>query len=406
MYRIFLFLMALLVWPIGAQSQELGGLARVDASQSGINDGARGKVQIDLHLSQGVPYRVYTLDTPRRLVLDFQEVDWAGVQPSSFVQSPRINGLRFGPFRPGWSRMVADLGEPLILQSVDLTIDNENGQAHLTVVLQQGDAAEFAAASGAPVDTRWDMPPPADLPPRTTKPAGAPLMVVIDPGHGGVDPGAERDGSIEKELMLIFARELREALLRGGGFDVMMTRERDEFVSLQERIAIAHHAGADVFLSLHADVLSEGQAKGATVYTLSEAATDAATAGLAERHNRADVLAGVDLSGSDDEVTGILLELARQETQPRTEALARALVEGMANAGGPMNSNALRQAGFSVLKAADIPSVLIEVGFLSSDRDLKNLGDPKWRAGMAVGIREGLSAWAVLDEAVRELVRQ
>lgn len=398
--------MALFWWPIAAHAQELGGLARIDASQSSIKDGAGGAVQIDLHLSQGVPYRVYTLDMPRRLMIDFQEVDWTGVQPSTLVQSARIAGLRFGAFRPGWSRMVADLDEPLTVQTANLALNIDDGRAHLTVILQQSDDAAFAAASGAPQDARWDLPPAADLPPPPSKPDGAPLMVVIDPGHGGVDPGAERDGAVEKELMLIFARELREALLRGGGFDVALTREADVFVSLQERIAIAHHAGADVFLSLHADILSEGGAKGATVYSLSQEASDAATAGLAERHNRADVLAGVDLSGADDEVTGILLDLARQETRPRTEALAQALVQGMAKAGGPMNSHASRQAGFSVLKAADIPSVLIEVGFLSSDRDLKNLSDPEWRAGMAAGIREGLNAWTVMDEAMRGLVRQ
>ncbi|MEP2027897.1 MAG: N-acetylmuramoyl-L-alanine amidase [Paracoccaceae bacterium] len=406
MYRIILFLSFLCLWPIGVLAQELGGLARVDASQSGINDAAHGEVQIDLHLSQGVPYRVYTLDGPRRLVVDFQEVDWGGLKPDSLLQSTRIEDLRVGAFRPGWSRMVADLTAPLIVQTVDLAIDNENGQAHLTVVLAPGDDAAFALASGAPVDARWDLPPPADLPAPASRPADAPLMVVIDPGHGGVDPGAERNGAVEKELMLILARELREALLRGGDFDVAMTRDKDVFISLQERIAIAHQAGADVFLSLHADSLSEGQAKGATVYTLSQEATDAATAGLAERHNRADVLAGVDLSGTDDEVTGILLELARQETQPRTEALARALVDGIAKAGVAMNSRPLRRAGFSVLKAADIPSILIEVGFLSNDSDVENLNDPEWRASIVSGIREGLNVWLVLDEAVRDLVRQ
>ena len=232
------------------------------------------------------------------------------------------------------------------------------------------------------------------------------MVVVIDPGHGGVDPGAERDGGTEKELMLQFGRELREVLLRSGGFEVVLTREADEFVSLQQRIAIAHQAGADVFLSLHADALPEGQAYGAAVYSLSAEASDAATAGLAERHNRTDILAGVDLSDSDDQVTGILLELARQETKPRTEALARTLVDSMTRAGGPMNSRALRHAGFSVLKAADIPSVLIELGFLSSTRDLENLRSAEWRNGMSLGIRDGLVEWSVLDEAVQGLVRQ
>lgn len=410
MYKIFLFLLALALNPVlppaGAQAQEFSGLARVDMSNSKITDGWWGRVQVDLHMTQGVPYRVYTLGDPRRLVIDFQEVDWTGVASDALLETSRITGVRFGRFRPGWSRMVADLAEPLILDSVDLRTDPNTGQAHLLLELRPTDGASFAAASGVPSDARWDLPEPADLAPRIARPDGAPLMVVIDPGHGGVDPGAERDGVSEKVMMLRFARELRELLLRSGGFEVVLTRDEDVFVSLQQRIAIAHHAGADVFLSLHADALSEGDAKGATVYTLSKDASDAATAGLAEMHNRADVLAGVDLSGSDDQVTGILLELARRETAPRTEALAHALIDGMAAAGGPMNRRALRHAGFSVLKAADIPSVLIEVGFLSNQRDLENLRDPEWRARIAGGIRDGLRNWAVLDEAVRGLVHR
>ena len=205
--------MVLFLCPIGALAQELGGLARVDAFQSGINDVVGGKVQIDLHLSQGVPYRVYTLDEPRRLVVDFQEVDWSGLTPADFVQSGKIEGLRVGAFRPGWSRMVADLGEPLIVQTVDLAVDSENGQAHLIVILDTAGETAFASASGAPVDARWDLPAPADIPAPAIRPADAPVMVVIDPGHGGVDPGAEKNGAVEKNLMLVLARELREALL-------------------------------------------------------------------------------------------------------------------------------------------------------------------------------------------------
>ena len=186
----------------------------------------------------------------------------------------------------------------------------------------------------------------------------------------------------------------------------VILRDGDYFVSLERRIALAHQAGADLFVSLHADSLSEGLAHGATVHVLSPEASDVASAKLAERHDRSDLLAGVDLSDADDRVTGILLDLARQETQPRSDALARALVEGMANQGGPMNRRPLRSAGFSVLKAADIPSVLIEVGFLTSPRDLKNLRDPEWRAKMTRGILNGLVAWREEDAARRALVRQ
>jgi N-acetylmuramoyl-L-alanine amidase len=187
---------------------------------------------------------------------------------------------------------------------------------------------------------------------------------------------------------------------------VVMTRDDDVFVALESRVAIAHLARADIFISLHADSLSQGGAKGATVYTLSDEASDAATAHLAERHNRSDIIAGADLTGSDDQVAGILLDLARQETEPRSDDLARVLIEGMAAAGGPMNRRPLRRAGFSVLKSADIPSVLVEVGFLSSDRDLKNLRDPIWRSVMINAMADAILNWRDQDAARAPLVRQ
>jgi N-acetylmuramoyl-L-alanine amidase len=206
--------------------------------------------------------------------------------------------------------------------------------------------------------------------------------------------------------MLSFARSLRDALRRADDVDVILTRSEDAFVSLEGRVALAHQAQADLFLSLHADVLSQGGAKGATVYTLSNEASDAATAHLAARHNRADILSGVDLTGSDDQVAGVLLDLARQETEPRSKALAEKLVASMTQAGGPMNRRPLRNAGFSVLKSADIPSVLVEVGFLSSARDLENLRNPDWRDRISAAMARGILDWRDADAAIRPLVRQ
>ena len=389
-----------------AIAQEFTGLARVDAAQSQVVDGPRDAVRLDLHLSQGVPYRIFTLDDPHRLVMDFKKVDWSGLDREVFEQSEAVEIVRFGTYVPGWSRLVATLIGPMAVKEAGLTVDPVSSVAHLRISLQPVDQETFSRNAGAPYDPRWDLPRPAPLPHTVTKGTDAPLRVVLDPGHGGVDPGAETPDVNEKTLMLIFARELRELLLRTGGYDVILTREDDYFVSLERRIALAHQAGADVFLSLHADSLAEGLAHGATVHVLSPEASDVASAKLAERHDRADLLAGADLRNADDQVTDILLDLARQETQPRTDALARALVSGMAQTGGPMNRRPLRSAAFSVLKAADIPSVLIEIGFLSSPRDLKNLRDPEWRQGMARGIRNGLQAWRIGDAARRPLVRQ
>jgi len=252
----------------------------------------------------------------------------------------------------------------------------------------------------------WGLPTAETLtPPHRRQDGSRPLRVVIDPGHGGIDPGAERDGVKEADLMLSFARALKEVLLRAG-MEVVLTRTRDVFVPLERRLSIARAAGADAFLSFHADILAEGRASGATVYTLSATASDQASKLLAERHDRGDLLAGVDLNGQDDVIAGVLMDLARRETAPRSDRLADALVKGLKKALGRMHKRPREQAAFSVLKAADIPSVLVELGFLSSPEDLKNLIDPAWRARAAIGVRNALLAWAATDAAQAALLRR
>ena len=206
--------------------------------------------------------------------------------------------------------------------------------------------------------------------------------------------------------MLGMGLALRDALRRAGDIEVVLTRERDMFVSLPGRVALAHQVGADAFVSLHADALSQGQARGAAIYSLSEQASDAASAQLAAQHDRADILAGVDLSGTDDQVASVLMDLARTETMPRTATLAGALIENLAAAGGPMNKRPRREAAFSVLKSADIPSVLVEVGFLSDPRDLANLRDPVWRSVMVEALAAGILQWRDDDLAMQPLIRQ
>ncbi len=387
-----------------AEGTGFTGLARLDAADSRIVADGPG-IALRLALSQGVPWRVFTLDGPPRLVLDFREVDWRGAAATELVATDRVRGLRMGQIRPGWSRMVVDLAGPYPLDDAGLGIDPESGRAELRVRLGRGAPERFAAASGVPDSPGWDVAPPADTapPPRD---ANGPLRVMIDPGHGGIDPGAEEGGLTEKALMLVLARELREALLRAGGFEVILTRDTDMFVSLERRVALAHEAAADVFISLHADALTDARVRGASVYTLSDSASDEASAALAERHDRADLLAGVDLSGSDDVVAGVLLDLARQETQPRAEALAQTLLEVFRTEDIPVLGRPLRHAGFSVLKAADIPSVLVETGFLSDARDRRNLSDPDWRAGLVAALRAGLARWHAQDRARAGLVRQ
>ncbi len=395
---------ALMLAALPGAAQDFSGLAKVLPEQSALDDGWRGTTTLELQLSQGVPYRVYTRAGPDQVILDFREVDWTGLEAQSLDQSDRVAGVRFGAFRPGWSRMVLDLGEPMLVTQAGLEVSDTG--ARLTVTLDSTDRAAFDAAAGAPPSALWDQLEAADVaPPRAELGADGPIVVMIDPGHGGIDPGAVTRGVREADIMLTLARELRDAIRRTEGLDAVLTRETDVFVSLERRVALAKAAGADLFISLHADSLAKGHAQGASVYTLDTEASDAADQALAERHERGDLLAGVDLEKADDGVALVLLDLARTETAPRSAALAGHLVERIRTNVGRVHKRPLRRAAFSVLKAADIPSVLVEVGFLSTDQDLADLQDAAWRGRMVKGLRDGIIAW-VLEDAARAPLRR
>jgi N-acetylmuramoyl-L-alanine amidase len=229
---------------------------------------------------------------------------------------------------------------------------------------------------------------------------------VLGPGHGGVDPGAVRGPHTEADLVLTFARELRDALRRTGRVDVVLTRDADVFVPLPTRVTLARAAEADLFISIHADAVAEGRARGATVYTLSDTASDAAAAALAEQHDRADLVQGIDLHGADDVVAGVLMDLARLDTAPRSVAFAQTLVDSIGSAGFRLHPQPEGEAGFTVLRAADIPSVLLEIGFMSDERDLANILDPDWRAGMRAALVAAVLGWADADAARMAQARQ
>lgn len=381
-----------------ATGQELSALARLDVGASEVAATADGGTALTFDLSQPVPWRVRFLAAPPRLILDTREVDWAGVQQLDVPE--QVLALRAGRFRAGWSRLVIELSGPQALISAEMTTEAERAQ--IRIALAPTDPEGFALEAGKPDLPEWAAPDPAEMMAPLAE-GGGPVVIVLDPGHGGIDPGAERDGAGEAELMLAFARELKEVLLRDGRFAVVLTREEDIFVPLETRTSIARKAKADLFLSLHADALAEGEAQGVTVYTLDEKATDAASAALAERHDRNDLLAGVDLSEQDDVVADVLMDMARTETQPRTERLTAAIVTAIKAAGIRMRRKPHQTAGFSVLKSPDIPSALIELGFLSSERDHKRLTDPKWRATMAEAIRLAVLAWVEEEDALRSL---
>jgi N-acetylmuramoyl-L-alanine amidase len=218
---------------------------------------------------------------------------------------------------------------------------------------------------------------------------------MLDPGHGGIDTGTVAPGGeMEKTIVLAFAQRLREEIEKAGKYRVQMTRADDTFIPLADRVRIARNAGASLFVSIHADSLPrrEGDAEGATVYTLSDTATDSEAERLAEKENRADVIAGVDLRDEPDDVAGILLDLAQRETRTFSLQFAHKLV-GDLKAATRLHKEPIKSAGFRVLRAPDIPSVLVELGYVSNKQDLQLLTSEHWRDRTAVSVAGAIDSY-------------
>jgi N-acetylmuramoyl-L-alanine amidase len=245
-----------------------------------------------------------------------------------------------------------------------------------------GLTAAVALAAAAPAV--WAEPKPEHKP----KPvARRPRVVVLDPGHGGVDPGTIGvSGVYEKEISLDVATEVARRLEATKHYRVVLTRSSDEFVELRERVARARAAQGELFLSIHADALPNPAARGASVFTLSEQASDREAAALAARENKADLIAGIDLSHQAPEVSNILLDLARRQTNNLSIGLARRLVDDLGREAAVMLENSHRSAGFAVLKAPDIPSALVELGCLSNREEDRLLRSPAYQRRLASGL--------------------
>jgi len=237
---------------------------------------------------------------------------------------------------------------------------------------------------------------PVPLPPAPSHPIDAKPIVVLDPGHGGVDPGANSaNGVSEKDIVLLFAQRLKEKLTATGRYEIHLTRDDDTFLPLKERVAFAQKKGAGLFLSIHADYFPAkiDDARGATVYTLSEQASDEEARALAAKENFSDAIAGVELpEDSDEVVANILIDLAQRETQNRSLIFARSIVGELA-AKGTLHTKRLRYAGFRVLKAPDVPSVLLELGFLSNAEDEKQLISAAWRDRMTDSVTAAIDGY-------------
>jgi len=385
---------------MGLAQEEYSVLSRFIPNGSYARDVVFSGTEIRIQHTQGVPFRIYTLDAPKRLIVEFNSVIFAGFEEAVFSRSQSITGVRAGALKSGWSRMVFDLARPMLVERAGVTVAPETAQAELIIRLTKTNDDRFAADAKKMVAKQTVVTTTGN-----TSNADQ-FVIVLDPGHGGIDPGAVAGDAQEADLMLSLAREIRDILRKSDGVQVHLTRDEDVFVSLEDRVSAAHALSADVFISLHADIVTDGQAFGTTVYTLSETASDEATAKLALRHDRGEILFGVDLRGADDEVSGILIDLARLETIPQSKELAGAVVDAVLMEFGRVNSRPIRHANFSVLKAPDIPSILVEAGFMSSSQDLENLKSPEWRTRFSRALVAGILDWYLSDAALAPLRRQ
>jgi N-acetylmuramoyl-L-alanine amidase len=345
--------------------------------------------RVVIDLNRRVSFRHLSLGEPPRLAIDLPEVAWDVPRLNGRRTVGLIKGLRFGRFRPGVSRIVLDVALPFEISKV-FELPPGDGQGHriVTDLVELRDPPPVAV-NGVEVDWSEPLQRQAGLVVVPPPPKQAPVeprrrVLVIDPGHGGIDPGAiGADGTYEKDIVLAMGLELRRQLEATGRYDVVMTRATDSIMRLRDRLQTARESNGDLFLSLHADSLVQApEVRGASVYTLSEQASNEEAARLAGKENRADILAGIDLSDQEDIVTEILIDLAQRDANNKSIRLAELLV-GELRQVGKMARQRRSQAGFVVLKSPDMPSALIELGYLSNAEDERALQDADHLEGLA-----------------------
>jgi N-acetylmuramoyl-L-alanine amidase len=372
--------------PVGALAQPNGAIAGSNAIHTEANaivaevtvrvddKGAR----LDLLFNRPVEPQVVTLDAPDRLVLEFPATAFQTQGQGERRAQGLVAAYRYGFVTPTRSRLVIDLRAPAQIARIERQARAGGEATLLSIDLQRVERDVFTRAARES-EARLVMPPPPrpDIRPDPSDPRP---VVVLDPGHGGIDPGASAPGGIqEKALVLAFAQRLRDRIERSGRARVVLTRDDDTFLTLSERVAIARRVQADLFVSIHADTLSGSpEVRGATVYTSSERASDVEAARLAEKENLSDANAGSDTQETESEIADILSDLALRETRLFSQKAAHLVVSDM-NGILRLHKNPRRAAGFRVLTAPDVPSILIELGYLSSAEDLALLRTEEWR---------------------------
>jgi len=386
---LFLFLATPLVSEVS--------FARLIKENSFAKDRFFGGIEINLQLSQGVPYKIWMERDPLSLIIDFNVLYFNGIDLEKINQSKNIKSIEIKELDTEWSRLSFYLADYWAIENTEMSISPQDNSASLSIFLKSISEGIFSLTDKPNKDFSNN---------KISAIENNDFVVVLDPGHGGRDPGAEAGGYRESSLMLELAEAVKESLIRNTDFKVVLTRTEDKFLSLEDRITIASQSDANLFISLHADAVIEGEASGTTVYLLSDKATDKMSAQLASRHDRSEILRGVDLSGLDSQVASVLLEMARQETKPRSEAVASFILKVFKEKITELSSQPLRYAAFSVLKSPDIPSILIEAGFMSTSSDLQNLTTKKWRREFADSLTEAISRWYVRDKENKVLLRE
>jgi len=355
--------------------------------------GDESQTRFVMDFSRKIDLRAFTLADPYRVVLDIPQAIFQLPPKTGEAGRGLIRAFRFGLVMQGGSRMVFDLAKPARIEKAFVVDATDGAPARLVLDLVATDRESFLRRIA--VDStlsRADLPRAKGVEAKNGDPRP---LVVLDPGHGGIDTGTKGPGGVEeKDIVLNFAQRLRDRVEKTGKYRVLMTRTDDTFVPLADRVRIARDAGAALFVSIHADSLphGEGDAQGASVYTLSETATDSEAARLAEKENRADVIAGVDLKSEPDDVAGILLDLAERETKSLSIQFAHRLVGDMKSA-TRLHKMPLKSAGFRVLRAPDVPSVLVELGYVSNRQDLESLLSESWRNRTADSIAQAIDSY-------------
>jgi len=355
-------------------------------------DDAQTRLVVDF--SRKVDLRAFTLADPYRVVIDLPQVTFQLGSKAGESGRGLIKAFRFGLVMQGGSRIVIDLAGPARIEKAFALEANEGQPARLVLELSSVDRASFLRALA--VDNRSARHEPSrrieqDVTSAITDPRA---LIVVDPGHGGIDNGTKGPGGeSEKQIVLDFALLLRDQLEKTGKYRVVMTRTDDSFVPLGDRVRLARARNASLFISVHADALARGrEAQGATVYTLAETASDSEAAHLAEAENKADIIAGIDMRSEPDDVADILIDLAQRETKAFSAHLARNLVTEL-KAVARLHKQPLKSAGFKVLRAPDVPSVLVELGFVSNRDDLRQLTSATWRQRVADAIVQGVGTF-------------